>query len=107
MAEWYLKTDNDGNEVITNGCEVFGLLEAAQLINQLQKDQTDMGDQGRDVFDLRQPAKHWLAESLRHFGEQITDGIDPSITLTYQGVILELRLMNCPGLFTRIDVVKG
>jgi hypothetical protein len=53
------------------------------------------------VSDLKQPTHHWLADLLENFSELLNEGEDPSCTITYEGVEIEVRLNKIPGHFER------
>lgn len=58
-----------------------------------------------NIRNIDQPAKDWLADNLQNFARLVESGGDPSVIITMTGgVVLELRLNECPGLFSRQTV---
>lgn len=53
------------------------------------------------LTDLQQPAKHWLADAVLNFQTLLNEGDDPSFTLTVGGAVIEIRLNEAPGIFSR------
>lgn len=53
------------------------------------------------ISDFKQPAKTWLADVLNNLGNFLSDGEDPSFTLTIDDIEIEIRLNNIPGVFNR------
>jgi hypothetical protein len=53
------------------------------------------------IYDLKQPAKHWLADHLKNFGKMLDRGDDPSFLVEFDGVEIEIRLNKLPGSFER------
>lgn len=57
------------------------------------------------IADLKQPAKHWLADVINNFGAQLKNGENPSIELKlFDDVVIEIRLNKLPGIFDRETV---
>lgn len=53
------------------------------------------------IADLKQPAQCWLADVLNNFGTLMENDDDPSMFITLNGIKLEIRLMELPGVFQR------
>lgn len=53
------------------------------------------------LTDLKQPAKHWLADAVINFQILLREGQDPSFTLSMGGCVIEIRLNEAPGVFSR------
>ena len=56
------------------------------------------------IADMNQPAKHWMADIIQNMGTLLDNGDDPSMVFQIDGVVLELRLNNLPGVFNRTTV---
>ena len=53
------------------------------------------------LTDLQQPAKHWLADAVMNFKTLLAEDDDPSFTLELNGCVIEIRLNEAPGVFSR------
>jgi len=53
------------------------------------------------IADMEQPAKNWMADIIQNMGTLLDNGDDPSMVFQINGVVLELRLNNLPGVFVR------
>jgi len=53
------------------------------------------------LTDLQQPAKHWLADAIKNFKTLLAENEDPSFTLELGGAVIEIRLNEAPGVFSR------
>lgn len=53
------------------------------------------------LTDLQQPAKHWLADAIENFQVLLKEGDDPSFTVEISGCVMEIRLNEAPGVFSR------
>jgi hypothetical protein len=51
--------------------------------------------------DLQQPAKHWLADAVENFKQLLAENDDPSFTIEIGGAVIEVRLNEAPGVFSR------
>lgn len=80
-------SDSEGPNEVT--------LRACYALNRLEKPM---------IADLKQPAKNWIADHLENFQTLIESGDDPSCTITYNGIEIEVRLNKCPGVFERATV---
>ncbi len=53
------------------------------------------------LTDLHQPAKHWLADAVQNFKLLLAENDDPSFVIKIGGAVIEIRLNEAPGLFSR------
>lgn len=53
------------------------------------------------LTDFQQPAKHWLADAVMNFAALLDEGDDPSFTIKLDGCVIEIRLNEAPGVFSR------
>lgn len=53
------------------------------------------------IADIHQPANHWLADAVQNFDLLLKEGEDPSFTITMNKCVIEIRLIEAPGVFMR------
>lgn len=53
------------------------------------------------LTDLHQPAKHWLADAVENFQTLLAENEDPSFVIEIGGAVIEVRLNEAPGVFSR------
>ena len=56
------------------------------------------------LTDLQQPTKHWLADAVQNFKQLLGEEDDPSFTVELNGCVIEIRLNEAPGVFSRRTV---
>jgi hypothetical protein len=53
------------------------------------------------LTNLQQPAKHWLADAVENFKQLLAENDDPSFTIEIGGAVIEVRLNEASGVFSR------
>jgi hypothetical protein len=53
------------------------------------------------ITNLQQPAKHWLADAVENFKKLLAENDDPSFTIEIGEAVIEVRLNESPGVFSR------
>ena len=56
------------------------------------------------LTDLQQPAKNWLADAVQNFKILLAENDDPSFTIEIGGAVIEVRLNEAPGVFSRVTI---
>lgn len=57
------------------------------------------------IYDMNQRAQDWLADHLQNFGVALANDDDPSCLITLpHGIVVEIRLNELPGTFSRQTV---